>query len=145
MDTAARRFCRRPVLTHMNCSCGRAACGRRALTHTDGSLHPPETNKTAEAGAPREQGHYAFMLTDLSLLPLLSGQSVDLLHGRLSLAPMYPPPYVLPVLVAGMEGSLTSLERGSYELKVRGMLGDEPEDDKEITILGRRLRWTDGG
>ena len=90
----------------------------RALTHTDGSLQPAETNKTIELGAPREQGHYGFMLTDLYLLPLLSGLNVDLPHGRLSLSPKFAPPYVLPVLIAGMEGSLTSLAKGSYELKV---------------------------
>eukprot|EP00966_Prymnesium_polylepis_P156971 3627146-Prymnesium_polylepis.1 len=90
----------------------------RALTHTDGSLQPAETNKTIELGAPREQGHYGFMLTDLYLLPLLSGQNVDLPHGRLSLSPKFTPPFVVPVLLAGMEGSLTSLATGSYELKV---------------------------
>ena len=44
------------------------------------------------AGAPREQGHYGFMLTDLYLLPLLSGQVVDLPSGKLALAPKYPAP-----------------------------------------------------
>ena len=29
----------------------------------------------------------------------------------------------------------------TYELKVRGIMGDEPGDDKEIVILNRRLRW----
>ena len=32
-----------------------------------------------------------------------------------------------------------------YELKVRGILGDEEGDCKEITILNRRLRWTSEG
>jgi hypothetical protein len=58
------------------------------------------------------------MLTDLYLLPLLSGLNVDLPHGRLSLTPKFAPPYVLPVLIAGMEGSLTSHARGSYRLDV---------------------------
>ena len=35
--------------------------------------------------------------------------------------------------------------REVYELKVRGMLGDEENDDKEITILNRTLRWTAEG
>ena len=35
--------------------------------------------------------------------------------------------------------------REVYELKVRGILGDEPDDDKEITILNRTLRWTTEG
>ena len=32
-----------------------------------------------------------------------------------------------------------------YELKVRGILGDGPDDDEEITILNRTLRWTAEG
>ena len=50
----------------------------RALTHTDGSMPHPETTRTIELGAPREQGHYAFMLTDLFLIPLLSGMVEDM-------------------------------------------------------------------
>ena len=30
----------------------------------------------------------------------------------------------------------------TYELKVRAMTGDEWDDDKEIVILGRTLKWT---
>ena len=33
----------------------------------------------------------------------------------------------------------------TYELKVRGTMGDEPGDDKEIVILNRSLRWTEEG
>jgi hypothetical protein len=33
---------------------------------------------------------------------------------------------------------------GWYELKVRGILGGEPGDDKEITILNRMIRWKNG-
>ena len=33
----------------------------------------------------------------------------------------------------------------TYELKVRGIVGDEPEDDKEIVILNRTLRWKERG
>merc|ERR1712125_108538 len=61
-----------------------------------------------EHGQPREQGHYGFMLTDLYLLPLLSGQSVDLTRGALSLNPRFKPPYVVPVLLMMCEGSLTA-------------------------------------
>ena len=32
----------------------------------------------------------------------------------------------------------------SYELKMRAILGDETEDDKEITLLNRTLIWTSG-
>ena len=32
----------------------------------------------------------------------------------------------------------------SYELKMRAMLGDEFGDDKEITILNRRISWKEG-
>lgn len=65
----------------------------RALTHTDGSISPAETNRSLERGAPREQGHYAFMLTALHLHPLLSGQVTNLPAGRLSLRPRFEPPY----------------------------------------------------
>ena len=90
----------------------------RALMHSDGSLPPVETNRSLERGAPREQGHYAFMLTDLYLLPLLSGQAFNLPAGTLSLRPRFPPPYVLPVLLAGVEASLESRAKGSYTLRV---------------------------
>ena len=32
-----------------------------------------------------------------------------------------------------------------YELKIRGILGDEAGDDKEIVILNRTLAWTEEG
>ena len=32
-----------------------------------------------------------------------------------------------------------------FEIKVRGLLGPDPEDLKEITILGRIVRWMDDG
>ena len=32
-----------------------------------------------------------------------------------------------------------------FEIKVRGMLGPEIRDDKEIVILGRTVRWTEEG
>eukprot|EP00973_Karenia_brevis_P023647 3258068-Karenia_brevis.AAC.1 len=30
-----------------------------------------------------------------------------------------------------------------FEIKVRAVLGPEEKDEKEVTILGRLLRWTD--
>jgi hypothetical protein len=32
-----------------------------------------------------------------------------------------------------------------YEVKVKARLGPEPGDDKEVDILGRRVRWTENG
>ena len=32
-----------------------------------------------------------------------------------------------------------------FEIKVRGTLGPDSSDDKEISILGRQVRWTDRG
>ena len=32
-----------------------------------------------------------------------------------------------------------------FDIKVRGMLGPDRDDDKEVTILGRTVRWTDEG
>ena len=29
-----------------------------------------------------------------------------------------------------------------YEIKVRGVLGDDPNDMKKITILNRSIEWT---
>ena len=90
----------------------------RALTHTDGSIVPAETTRAIELGAPREQGHYGFMLTDLYLYPLLAGLSVDIPAGKLSFAPKYPAPYSVPLLLAGVVGSLRSPEVGTYTLTV---------------------------
>ena len=58
------------------------------------------------------------MLTDLYLLPLLSGQKADLSHGRLSLSPYFAAPYVLPVLLAGVEGSIASDAKGQFTLNI---------------------------
>eukprot|EP00973_Karenia_brevis_P088374 12254077-Karenia_brevis.AAC.1 len=32
-----------------------------------------------------------------------------------------------------------------FEIKVRAVLGPEPKDDKEVTILGRIVRWKEEG
>eukprot|EP00973_Karenia_brevis_P019452 2668664-Karenia_brevis.AAC.1 len=32
-----------------------------------------------------------------------------------------------------------------FEIKVRAVLGPEPKDDKDVTILGRMVRWKEGG
>eukprot|EP00038_Savillea_parva_P009621 m.184763 g.184763 ORF g.184763 m.184763 type:complete len:1027 (+) comp16225_c0_seq1:84-3164(+) len=88
----------------------------RALTHS-------ETEGTElEHGQPREQGHYGFMLTDLYLLPLLSGQSVNILEGSLTLSPRYPAPYVVPLLIMNCEATITAAEGSgsgqSYRLEI---------------------------
>jgi hypothetical protein len=91
----------------------------RALTHTDGSVAPAETHRALELGAPREQGHYGFMLTDLFLLPLLSGQVIDMAEGKLSLAPMFPAPYKMPLLISNCEGSISqATAQGAYTLEI---------------------------
>ena len=84
----------------------------RALTHS-------ETEGTAlEKGGPREQGHYGFMLTDLFLAPLLSGQQAALHVGRLAFRPLFAPPYALPVLLLGTEGALEADASGRLTLRV---------------------------
>ena len=40
---------------------------------------------------------------------------------------------------------LKNLLKGWFDLKVRGRLGPEENDDKEIVILGRTLKWGDKG
>jgi non-lysosomal glucosylceramidase len=72
----------------------------RALTHS-------ETEGDAlEHGGPREQGHYGFALTAQFILPLLAGQQTRLDKGALAFAPLFEPPFVLPVLLLGMEATL---------------------------------------
>jgi hypothetical protein len=92
----------------------------RALTHTDGSAPDPETTRPIELGAPREQGHYGFMLTDLFLLPLLGGQAVDMASAgvQLSFRPRFPPPYALPLLILAVEGSVHASVDGSFTVAV---------------------------
>ena len=40
---------------------------------------------------------------------------------------------------------LVDLLKGWFELKVRGILGPDEKDDKEIVILGRTVRWDPDG
>jgi hypothetical protein len=39
---------------------------------------------------------------------------------------------------------MTELMRRWYDIKVRGILGGEPGDDEELTILNRRISWRNG-
>eukprot|EP00973_Karenia_brevis_P039737 5484695-Karenia_brevis.AAC.1 len=46
----------------------------------------------------------------------------------------------------GMEEDLMwikGLMKEWFEMKVRAVLGPDPGDDKEVTILGRMVRWTE--
>ena len=48
---------------------------------------------------------------------------------------------------SGKQADLSWIEskmEESYEMKMRAMLGDEFGDDKEITILNRRISWKEG-
>ena len=50
--------------------------------------------------------------------------------------------------MCGLEEDLMwvkDLMSGWFEIKLRGVLGPDPEDDKEIVILGRTVKWTSGG
>jgi len=72
----------------------------RALTHS-------QTEGTElEHGQPREQGHYGFMLTDLYLIQLLSGQNTDMGKGLVAINPRFDPPYVLPVMFLGVTATI---------------------------------------
>lgn len=103
----------------------------RALTQTETAA------VELERGAPREQGHYGFMLTDLYLLPLLSGLRADLARRDqervLELRPAFAPPFVLPVLLAGCEASLTAASAGGAQYRFR------------LSVLFGRLRLPAGG
>ena len=74
--------------------------------------------------------HYGFALTAYWLVPSLSGQVLNLPAGRLSFAPVLPCPYRLPVLAAGLAGTLEcgaggalslSLAFGALELPAGGL------------------------
>ena len=48
----------------------------------------------------------------------------------------------------GLEEDLTWIQgllRSWFDIKVRAIMGEDAEDDKEVTILGRVVRWTDQG
>ena len=50
--------------------------------------------------------------------------------------------------IEGEDGDLNWIQKelkSWFDIKVRGRLGPEPEDDKEITILGRIVRWRSWG
>ena len=40
---------------------------------------------------------------------------------------------------------IRELMRDWFDIKVRAILGEDPDDDKEVTRLGRIVRWTDNG
>ena len=40
---------------------------------------------------------------------------------------------------------IRDLMKSWFEIKVRAMLGGDEKDDKEVVILGRIVRWTEGG
>ena len=49
---------------------------------------------------------------------------------------------------SGMNDDLDWVEnlmKGWFEVKVRARLGPEPNDDKEISVLVRAVRWKDWG
>lgn len=84
----------------------------RALTHTQ------TEGDSLEHGCPREQGHYAFMLTDMFLLPLMVGQENDIANGKLTLNPRYPPPYVMPVALYGCVATIQEANAGEFVFTV---------------------------
>ena len=50
--------------------------------------------------------------------------------------------------LVGEEGDLRELAEKMatwFEIKVRALMGPDPEDDKEVVILGRTVRWKDWG
>lgn len=62
----------------------------------------------SRARCPREQGHYGFMLTDLYLYPLLSGQKADIHKGQLHIDPVFKAPYTLPILLTGCMATISA-------------------------------------
>ena len=119
----------------------------RALTHT-------QTEGTAlEHGAPREQGHYGFMMTDQYLLPLLSGVRADLeitedqndvgastVNWRLLVDPvLYAPPFELPVLLAGFFGTISAdaADQGVVALTLTAAFGSVELPPNSLVVCGQ--------
>ena len=40
---------------------------------------------------------------------------------------------------------ITKMMRGWFDIKVRAKLGPDAEDDKDVVILGRQVKWTESG
>ena len=78
-------------------------------------------------------------------------ESIGMITGRASANVFYNPVSGIRCVVHGDDFTLTggrqALDeitekmRSWYQIKVRGTLGDGPNDDKEITILNRTVRW----
>jgi hypothetical protein len=81
-------------------------------------------------------------------------ESIGFLRGKSAPTAFFNPKTEVRCVVHGDDFTFLGFEddlqdvakamKGWYELKVRGILGDEPNDDKEIVILGRTLKWGDG-
>lgn len=66
-------------------------------------------------GMPWVTAHYGFTMVDFYLYTALTGQQTNIAGGKLSFDPVYACPYTLPVLLQGVEGTL-SCAGGQYTL-----------------------------
>jgi hypothetical protein len=57
---------------------------------------------------PSSCSHYGFALPTWYLPYVLSGQKSDIAHGSLEFAPLYAPPFVLPLLLPGTTGTVAA-------------------------------------
>jgi hypothetical protein len=70
-------------------------------------------------GMPWVTAHYGFTMVDFYLFTALTGQRTNIPQGRLSFDPVYACPYTLPVLLQGVEGTLSCAGGGGqYTLTV---------------------------
>lgn len=62
--------------------------------------------------------HYGFALTSYWLFPSLSGQLIDLAHGKLTFAPVFACPFNLPSLAAGLTGTISCDNNQVFTLSI---------------------------
>ncbi len=62
---------------------------------------------------PSSCSHYGFALPTWYLPYVLSGQTSDIANGSLTFAPLYPVPFVLPLLLPGTTGTVTAQSAGA--------------------------------
>lgn len=95
--------------------------------------------------------HYGFLLVDYYLLPALTGQHTNLPAGALTFDPVFPAPYTLPVLLQGVEGTLSrtasgvrtlSLAFGSLTLPAGGLVvSGVPYPSAVSIVAGQSVTW----
>jgi hypothetical protein len=80
------------------------------------------------------------------------GQVVDMAEGKLSLSPMFPPPYTMPLLISNCEGSVSQAQAngkitldiafGSLKLPAGGLSVGGVTYEKSVDLAaGGSISW----